>query len=87
MPGSSVHGTSRQEYWSGLPRPPPGDLPDPALELKSPASPALAGGFLLLRHQARHTVQNLSFKSMILLNPTAYSLYLLKCLVRIQDTT
>ena len=33
---------SRQEYWSGLPFPPPGDLPDPGIE---PASPALAGGF------------------------------------------
>ena len=27
-PGSSVHGFSRQEYWSGLPCSPPGDLPD-----------------------------------------------------------
>ena len=38
-------GFSRQEYWSGLPFPPPGDLPDPGMELVSPASPALAGGF------------------------------------------
>ena len=35
-------GFSRQEYWSGLPRPPPGDLPNPGIELTSPASPALA---------------------------------------------
>ena len=35
-------GFSRQEYWSGLPGPPSGDLPDPGIE---PASPALAGGF------------------------------------------
>ena len=27
---------SRQEYWSGLPCPPPGDLPDPGIELLSP---------------------------------------------------
>ena len=27
-PGSSVHGFSREEYWSGLPYPPPGDLPE-----------------------------------------------------------
>ena len=33
---------SRQEYWSGLPFPSPGDLPDPGIE---PASPTLAGGF------------------------------------------
>ena len=32
----------KQEYWSGLPFPPPEDLPDPGTE---PASPALAGGF------------------------------------------
>ena len=28
---------SRQEYWSGLPCPPPGDLPDPGIEPMSPA--------------------------------------------------
>ena len=35
-------GFSRQEYWSGLPCPPPGDLPYPGIE---PMSPALAGRF------------------------------------------
>ena len=30
-------GISRQEYWSGLPFPPPGDLPDPGIEPRSPA--------------------------------------------------
>ena len=39
-------GFSRQEYWSGLPFPPPGDLPDPGIEPTSLVSPALAGGFL-----------------------------------------
>ena len=38
-------GFSRQEYWSGLPCPPPGDLPDPGIELVSLMSPALTGGF------------------------------------------
>ena len=38
-------GFPRQEYWSALPCPPPGDLPDPGMEPVSPASPALAGGF------------------------------------------
>ena len=38
-------GFSRQEYWSGLPCPPPGELPDPGIELASLMSPALAGGF------------------------------------------
>ena len=37
-------GFSRQEYWSGLPCPPPGNLPDPSIELRSPMSSALAGG-------------------------------------------
>ena len=36
---------SRQEYWSGLPCPPPGDLPDPGIKLTSLMFPALAGGF------------------------------------------
>ena len=35
-------GFPRQEYWSGVPFPPPGDLPDPETE---PTSRALAGGF------------------------------------------
>ena len=38
-------GFSRQEYWSGLPCPPPGDLPDPGIEPTSLLSPALAGMF------------------------------------------
>ena len=36
-------GFFRQEYWSGLPCPPPGDLPDPGIELASLMSPTLAG--------------------------------------------
>ena len=35
----------RQEYWRGLPFPPPENLPDPGMEPTSLASPALAGGF------------------------------------------
>ena len=38
-------GFSRKEYWSGLPFPSPGDLPDPGIELASLATPPLAGGF------------------------------------------
>ena len=34
-------GFSRQEYWSGLPFPPPEDLPDPGIKIVSPVSPAL----------------------------------------------
>ena len=38
-------GFSRQEYWSGLPFPPPGDLPDPEMEPTSLMSAALARRF------------------------------------------
>ena len=43
-------GFSRQEYWSGLPFPSPGDLLDPGVE---PGSPALQAGSLPLNHQGR----------------------------------
>ena len=36
LPGSTVHGISRQEYWSGLPFLSPGDLPNPGIEPRSP---------------------------------------------------
>ena len=36
---------SREENWSGLPSPTPGDVPDPGIELASHASPASAGRF------------------------------------------
>ena len=39
-------GFSKQEYWSGLPCPPPEDRLNLQIESKSPASPALVGGFL-----------------------------------------
>ena len=39
-------GFSRQEYWSVLPFPTPGDLPDLGIKFASPVSPALADGFL-----------------------------------------
>ena len=38
-------GFSRHEYWSGLPFPPAGDLPNAGIKLVSLMSPALAGGF------------------------------------------
>ena len=37
-----------QEYWSGLPFPFPGDLPNPGIKPKSPASPVLAGRFFTI---------------------------------------
>ena len=44
QPGSSVHGFSRQESWSGLLFPSPGDLPDPEIQ---PRSPVLLADILL----------------------------------------
>ena len=38
-------GFSRQQYWSGLPCLPPGDLPNPGVKPGSLMSPTLAGGF------------------------------------------
>jgi len=44
-------GFFRQEYWSGLPCPPPGDFPNPGIEPESLASPALKADSLPLSHQ------------------------------------
>ena len=43
-------GFFRQEYWSGLPFPPPGDLPNPGIEPESPVSPAMQADSLTLCH-------------------------------------
>ena len=40
-------GFSRQKYWSGLPFPSPGVLPNPGVKPKSLVSPALAGRFVI----------------------------------------
>ena len=44
-------GFPRQEYWSGLPFPSPGDLPNPGIK---PASPALARGFFTTAAPGKH---------------------------------
>ena len=45
LPGSSGHGISHAVIVEWVAISPPGDIPDPGIELTSPASPALAGGF------------------------------------------
>ena len=45
LPGPLSMGFSRQGYWSGLPFPSPGDLPDPGIAPVSLMCPALAGRF------------------------------------------
>ena len=62
-------GFSRQEYWSGLPSPPPGDLPTPGIEPASLSSSAVAGRFFTtsaiweapLAKQNNQTKQSLRF--------------------------
>ena len=66
-------GFSRQEYWSGLIFPPPGDLPDPEIK---PTSPALVGGFFTteppgnpkIPHVSQPRNQNVNNRSNILIN-------------------
>ena len=67
-------GFSRQEYWSGLPFPSPGDLPDPRIE---PGSPALQAGSLLSEPPGKPILQNSTLKSTVI---PAMSLLLL-CLL------
>ena len=43
-------GFSMQEYWNGLPFPPPGDLPNPGIEPTYPVSSSLQADILLLTH-------------------------------------
>ena len=52
LPGSSVHGIFRQEYWSALSLPFPGDLPNPGIKPTSPALQAascIAGEFFIMK--------------------------------------
>ena len=52
-------GFSRQESWSGLPFPSPGDLPNPGAEAPSHTSPALAGGLFITSTTRAHLFPNL----------------------------
>ena len=51
----------RQEYWSGLPFPPPEDLLDSGIKPVSPASPALAGRFFASEPPKRMYKEILNF--------------------------
>ena len=52
-------GFSRQEYFSGLPCPPPGDLSDPGIKLASPVAPALQVDSLPLSHWGKSFIPSL----------------------------
>ena len=60
LPGSV--GFSRQDYWSGLPCPPPGDLPNSGIKLASPVSLALQADSLKLSHWGSSQLQRLPCK-------------------------
>ena len=56
-------GFSRQEYWSGLPFPSPGDLPDPGIE---PGSPALEADALTSEPQGKPSVVRIGSQNSVL---------------------
>ena len=56
-------GFSRQEYWSGLPCPPPGDLLDPGIKPTSLTSSVLAGGLFTTAPSWSFGVNSVSFQS------------------------
>jgi len=53
-------GLFRQEYWSGLSFPPPGDLPNPEIES---GSPAMAGGFFTTEPPKKHHIYTTMYKT------------------------
>ena len=61
-PASSVHRIFRQEHWSGLPLPPPGDLPYAGIKTAFPVCPALHANSLPLSHQGSPLSTNSSPK-------------------------
>ena len=64
-PGFSSMGFSGQEHWSGLPCPPPGDLPDSGTE---PRAPALQADTLLLSHGGSTKRRELAFRLFLILH-------------------
>ena len=63
-------GFSRPEYWSELPFPSPGDLPDPGIKLLSPEAPALADRFFFLTPSHLYTFDLHSAVCQLYLNKT-----------------
>jgi hypothetical protein len=64
-PGSLSLGFSRQEYWTGLRFPTPGDLPDPEMETASFTSPAWAGKFFNTSATWEDLVIKISIRNLI----------------------
>ena len=62
-------GFSRQEYWSGVPLPSPGDLPDPRVK---PGPPSLQADALPSEPPGKHREPGLIQKLLSRLNPNSY---------------
>ena len=70
-------GFSKQEYWSGLPFPTPGDLPDSGIEPVSPVSPALQADSLPLSHwESLRELKLSKSKTQLTLSSNFHFLYL-----------
>ena len=67
-------GLSQQEYWNGLPFPPPRDLPDPRIKPESHESPALAGGFFTTEPPEKPPSKLISVLNMISLLTLSHSM-------------
>ena len=65
LPGSSVHGIFQQEYWSRLPFPTPGNLPNPGMESESLASPAPTSEFFTINNTWEALLWFIHFLSLI----------------------
>ena len=71
-------GFLRQEYWSGLPCPSPGDLPDPGIKLAPPAAPTLQANSLwrshwgspIFPHSTPNSLANIISSILLILNQT-----------------
>ena len=66
-------GFPRQEHWSGLPHPPPGDLPDPGIEPTSLVSLALVGRFFTTAPPGKSPVTSLLLLLLLLLLLSRFS--------------
>ena len=73
--GPQFMGFARQENWSGLPCPPPGDLSDPGIKLVSPTSPALQADFWPLSHRGRLFIAEVKWKSLVVSDSATHGLY------------
>ena len=72
---------SSQQYWSGLPFAPPGDMPDPGIEPMSPSSPLAISRFFTTKPsrksniQRRYFINKATYQLLVILNMTLQKAY------------